>query len=322
MGESRGTLHAEELARRLAEAETRLRALERERQTLLEKNARFCAFVKLTQECFFEVNHTSDLVELFGEGSECSKYDSCMPLSCVPEENRRTFLDVFCKSPARVESEFLLCDEKGERRWYRIVAQGTLLPDGTPERVIGYFRDIQAQKRVEYSRAEYERRLRQRSVSDAITGLLNRGTTEEVVNVRLAAAAGKNICILADVDDFKLVNDTHGHVFGDMVLREISEVFRSSCRSNDVAGRIGGDEFFIMLCNVPDVFDARARLERIIQRVAELTDQLAVQHAVSVSIGAVVAKPDDHDFADVYARADKALYHAKRDGKNTFCLCE
>jgi diguanylate cyclase (GGDEF)-like protein len=159
-------------------------------------------------------------------------------------------------------------------------------------------------------------RLELASTIDALTGLLNRPGLDHRIHEeiqRKRREAGSLAVLMADVDDFKTINDTRGHPVGDAVLKLVAQVIRSSVRVFDVCARYGGDEFAVVMPN-SDRENAIQCAERIRQRLAEraIDDDLG---RVSISIGVAVLAPGDVA-SDIVARADQCLYRAKADGKN------
>jgi len=119
-------------------------------------------------------------------------------------------------------------------------------------------------------------------------------------------------CIMADIDNFKAVNDSYGHLAGDQVLKAISHRIRNTVRAYDILGRYGGEEFLIIM---PDtsVEDARELAERIRTRVKEETVNNAT---ITLSLGVVCVEESDRSVDDIIRRADQNLYKAKKDGKD------
>jgi diguanylate cyclase (GGDEF)-like protein len=160
------------------------------------------------------------------------------------------------------------------------------------------------------------RRLEHAATIDSLTGLLNRPGFDHRIHEeiqRKRREAGNLAVLMADVDDFKTINDTRGHPVGDEVLKLVAQVIRSSVRVFDLCARYGGDEFGVVMPN-SDRENAIQCAERIRRRLAEraIDDDLG---RVSISIGVTVLVPGD-DASDLLARADQCLYRAKADGKN------
>lgn len=180
--------------------------------------------------------------------------------------------------------------------------------------VFGVLRD-----RVNHLIAELERDVR----SDGLTGVLNRrGFFEAATAVTLdAARQGRSVAVIAaDLDHFKALNDVYGHAAGDEALRNFGAVLRRVRRTGDEAGRLGGEEFCILL---PDtgVEGARAIARLLLQE----THVMAAARPVTVSLGLAVLRPGDAEdsgraLEDLLSRADRALYEAKTSGRNRLCV--
>jgi diguanylate cyclase (GGDEF)-like protein len=164
-------------------------------------------------------------------------------------------------------------------------------------------------------RKQAEKRLMHASLHDALTGLPNRvyltHQLEETVKHERAAAV-----LYVDLDRYKLINDTLGHSVGDQVLIEVARRFRESIRSGDVAGRIGGDEFILLLRDLED----RAAIERIARKVLAAIEKPFVlmnrAYFLSASIGVAVSPVDGRDAHLLIKCADSAMYRVKSEGRN------
>ena len=165
-----------------------------------------------------------------------------------------------------------------------------------------------------------EHDLRFRAENDATTGLSNHTATQDLVASALADASVRrhSVCVALDIDDFKQVNDTYGHIEGDTLLHEVGKVLRSSFRESDVLGRVGGDEFLLLLKNI-DLEVALDKLEQVKRQLAAVKVG-SQRKALSVSMGVYVPEDDDLAYRDVFVKADEALYRAKRSGKNRICV--
>ena len=163
---------------------------------------------------------------------------------------------------------------------------------------------------------EDERDLRYRAENDAATGLSNHATTQDLVAAALAKPAVRehSVCVVLDIDDFKAVNDNSGHMEGDALLRKVGSVLRSSFRESDVIGRVGGDEFVLLLKEV-DMDVVLRKLNQVRARISATTVP-GLGHAPTLSVGVYATCSDDRTYRDVFTRADEALYQAKRAGKN------
>jgi diguanylate cyclase (GGDEF)-like protein len=158
---------------------------------------------------------------------------------------------------------------------------------------------------------------------DAKTGLLNVSTWEREAAAELSRAARTRSSVslaLIDIDHFKSVNDTHGHLVGDKALRAVSDALISQLRDYDLAGRFGGEEFVILLPKTTEN-DARNVAERLRAHIAGLAvpvddseDPLCVK--LTISIGVASIDGTRQELTDLVAAADAALYYAKQAGRN------
>jgi diguanylate cyclase len=154
--------------------------------------------------------------------------------------------------------------------------------------------------------------------TDASTGLLNRPSWESAVDAELrrfrrGGAAGALMMI--DIDHFKDINDRHGHLAGDEVIRAIARIIQSSIRDVDVPGRYGGDEFGLLLAHT-GAHAALLAAERIRQRAHETPFERAPGVRVTLSIGIAIAARGMDDAHAWISQADDALYQAKTLGRN------
>lgn len=173
------------------------------------------------------------------------------------------------------------------------------------------FRMIGSQKRNN----EIQRKLQNAARYDSLTGLKNRGYFFERFGDELDRAQRYRIPLvfmILDIDHFKVLNDTMGHPEGDSVLKRIAGFIDNGIRSSDIAGRVGGEEFALILADV-DLLHAVAVAERIRERVTSI---IVGSWKASISIGAVAWKGPEESLTDLYKRADGALYRAKAEGRN------
>lgn len=215
-------------------------------------------------------------------------------------------------------SEFRMRSKDGGWRW--ILGRGKTVShdaDGRPLRFIGTNTDISERKRLE---AELDAR----ATTDELTGLNNRRffiarLAEEHARLRRNADAVAAV-LMCDLDHFKDVNDLYGHAVGDRTLKLFAQHMRAELRAMDSCGRIGGEEFAALLPDA-DTEEARQIAERLRARVAGsplLDEGMPVRLTVSIGISSMSAADEKPDLALI--RADKALYRAKKSGRNQVVL--
>lgn len=161
-------------------------------------------------------------------------------------------------------------------------------------------------------------RLHHKASTDQLTGLTNFSSLMEKLEqqIRKAEERKQPLCVLmADLDFFKKVNDTYGHMAGDMVLRHTAERIQAAVRDFDIVGRFGGEEFTIVLKNT-DIGLAKVIAERIRNEIAATPMHIkGINIAITISLGGAMMKPGETREA-LLDRADAALYEAKQTGRN------
>lgn len=159
--------------------------------------------------------------------------------------------------------------------------------------------------------------LQHKAEKDALTGIYNRAETEKQIKKYLVENLhAKGALFMIDTDNFKQINDTEGHMVGDVVLAELANGMRSLMRDSDIVGRIGGDEFTVFMKNISSLKDAEKKAQELLHMFRHLFDKEKSPVRVSCSIGIASYPRDGHTFKELYASADKALYQAKLQGKD------
>lgn len=173
---------------------------------------------------------------------------------------------------------------------------------------------VRAVGRREQQLVEANARLEELSQLDPLTSLYNRRHLFSRVEAELARVRrGHPLALLMlDLDGFKRVNDSQGHLRGDLLLKDIASALGSTTRTTDVAGRYGGDEFVLVLPDT-DAEQARVVAERVAQSVREAAERFDANHRVTASIGLALADPSD-TVAALLRRADENAYRAKQGG--------
>jgi len=164
-------------------------------------------------------------------------------------------------------------------------------------------------------------RLLQLATSDSLTGLVNRGYVDDRLAMELSRARryGKPLALaVVDADHFKVLNDTHGHAAGDVVLKKLAGLLRSSFRQSDTTGRYGGEEFVLILPET-DLETARRKVETLRETIAATAIVLPDRKErvrLTISAGLASFPEDGEDAAELFATADERMFQAKREGRN------
>lgn len=168
-----------------------------------------------------------------------------------------------------------------------------------------------------YRKNVYKRKLERLVTLDELTGLYNRRHTYALLEqqIKLASRHKKGLCIaMVDLDFFKQINDSYGHLVGDKVLKEFAQVFSKGLRSSDVIGRIGGEEFLIIL-NYSSSDDAYLVLTNLCQQLSHIGVAVGEPKVeLTISAGLVEVKPND-TLENIIYLADTVLYRAKNNGR-------
>jgi diguanylate cyclase (GGDEF)-like protein len=153
---------------------------------------------------------------------------------------------------------------------------------------------------------------------DELTSVYNRKTGMNRLNEEIARAGriGKPTCVaILDIDNFKTINDTYGHLVGDRVLRHVALQIKNSLRTCDIVARYGGEEFLIILPDTDEI-NAIMALDRVKMNIAKKPIRVGREYLnITVSIGVTEISNNEHTLSSI-DKADKALYKAKKNGKN------
>jgi diguanylate cyclase (GGDEF)-like protein/PAS domain S-box-containing protein len=224
-------------------------------------------------------------------------------------ENRRRLKDHFEGRTPRYTIEQRFLHKNGH--WVWVMDRGSIVErgqDGQPLRAVGTLLDISRR------RARQEE-LDRRAHHDSLTGLANRAALREAFQIW--SEGERSFCfILVDLDDFKPINDQFGHQFGDHALVAIADRIRACLGPDDVAARIGGDEF-ALLVELP-VDQAETMAQRLVDRISEPIGFADAVVSTGASIGIATIVDGVPDFQTAYLNADIALYDAKATGGSTY----
>jgi len=216
--------------------------------------------------------------------------------------------------------------KSGETGWLELYTYPIFDASGTVSYVIEYTRDVTDRKKADEDRRRLIEKLEYLSKIDGLTGLLNRRALTEQIEYEIDRARryeAELAVILCDLDNLKEINDTHGHLIGDMALQLLAAALRSSLRNVDIAGRYGGDEFLVI---VPQTLAAGAMsMAEKIRLAAERTEvriegDMRVAISISIGVASLAAAPEGVD--GLIRRVDAALYASKNTGRNKVTLAQ
>ncbi len=206
--------------------------------------------------------------------------------------------------------------EPPEYAWHRTIYKSVPGSHGEILRILGRTEDITRDRQLQ---DEMEQRLKQ----DGLTGLLNKSTTKsEIEGFLKEKVQGTHALFLIDVDNFKSINDTLGHLFGDSVLINVAKKIQELFRGTDVVGRIGGDEFMVFM-KYTDFYQVKLKAQSICDSVKQVYhggNQEEVE--VSCSVGVALYGTIKESYSSLFSKADMAMYQAKEAGKNQYRIAE
>lgn len=209
----------------------------------------------------------------------------------------------YCEATVRVR--------RGEGSlWMRVGLTG--LREESPHSAVGIMIDVDREMRE-------AQRQRRRAERDGLTGLYNKTTAETMIRDYLGGEGKGRLhaLMILDFDNFKAVNDSYGHRYGDQLLVEVTRRISGFFRASDIIGRAGGDEFIILMKDLP----GRTPVEERAQELCGAFSQTAPgKGQVSGSVGIALSTPQGGGYELLCEQADLALYEAKRQGKGTFCF--
>jgi diguanylate cyclase (GGDEF)-like protein len=209
----------------------------------------------------------------------------------------------------------------GEERFFEIDA----LPLGGSHegntKMLKSIRDVTEERRI-------QEKLKYLATTDSLSGLYNRAEFMNLARNEFTLARKNNMelsLLIMDLDNFKTINDTFGHAAGDEVIREMGKIITTSFRKTDIPGRIGGEEFAVVLKNA-SLKEAKKVAEKVRELVARrkvIYEEQEISLTVSIGVAAIRGNTDDiNDIEDILKVADDALYKAKDQGRNCVVTLE
>jgi len=211
-----------------------------------------------------------------------------------------------------IRTQILNYDKFGHKLWLDI----NMVPLFDEDGELAYYAAIERDL-TEYKRLQSQ--LENLANTDSLTGLSNRQSFMHRAEKEFSRARRYSrplSAIMIDVDRFKTINDHYGHAVGDIVLRHVGAICQQGLRNSDLLGRIGGEEFVVLLPDTPlgNAIYVAERMREQLERTPIETDKLLIN--MTASFGVASLTDPDHNFNSILDRADVAMYHAKHNGRN------
>lgn len=290
---------------------------------------KYRALLSMYREYLFDYDVEQDCIAVF----RYVGIKSTVLMKCSLEEfrervcamyTRKSFqeeLEVFCQHLLSAQENFS-CDLRGPIPRHRTMMalfhiEGRVIyKHNNQKMVLGILRmmDQKVEEAVPYyATAEGK---------DSFTGLLNKRACAEYVAEMLASDTEIHYMAVIDIDNFKNINDSYGHMYGDRVISQVASIINSTMNGRGIVGRFGGDEFFIFTNWITTEMQLRAVLTSIRKQVQSAFENQEENCKVTLSIGISKAPTDGHTYDELFKKADKCLYLAKFKGKNRFVIYE
>ncbi len=208
-----------------------------------------------------------------------------------------------------------LMDGNNTYHWCVLHAALVKRKDGSIYKALGTLENIDEQIRKEEA-------LHIEAQTDSLTRLYNKKAAEYLIGEALSKSSDSQMHAIMcfDIDDFKQINDSFGHLYGDNVLIEIASTMKKMFRSSDILGRFGGDEFIAFIKDIPDVEFIKEKADAFYNSVRKKHSEGDVEKIVSVSLGISIYPRDGKTYAQLYKKADEASYMSKNSGKDRFIV--
>jgi len=223
----------------------------------------------------------------------------------------------------RWEIEYRLITTTGEIKWVAETGVGIYSESGKLEYLDGFIQDISERKKMELALKASEQQIRDMAFTDSVTGLANRNLFTDRLDQLILSCERYHTefaLLFIDLDKFKSVNDSHGHLVGDKLLAMAGERISTAFRESDVVARFGGDEFLVIVKNTSDVENIDGIAEKLLEKISKSYYVNNLELVITASIGITTCPLDGRSSSQLIQHADKAMYDAKMAGKNRFSI--
>lgn len=295
-------------------------------EELKHSEERYRIIMSQTEDIIFEWDVINDTVN-FSENWK-NRFDSLQVIQNVSKTMYHTniiykddvskfgkMLNDIIKGNIYGEEEIRLKKNNGEYIWCKIRITAMFDENGDIFKAVGVITNIHKEK------LETEELLF-KAQRDSLTGLFNKGNTQSIIEEYLKnnESNGSGALFVIDVDNFKSVNDNLGHLVGDRVLKSISSMLLEVFSENSIVGRIGGDEFLVFLKDINSEEILCKKADELVVAFGRNFIGEITEYRVSGSIGIALYPQHGKSFKELFENADKAVYLAKKKGKDTYCI--
>lgn len=266
----------------------------------------------------FEIYYSPNFEKKFGYSIPPEGFpDSMFATDIIYEDDkallRKKFQDIL-QGAKSMQHEYRIKKSDGSYLWVEVHATAIREPYGGLRKILGIITDINSRKQEIIE-------VRRTAVLDPLTGLLNRRECIKRIEEYIQQSEAMAAFMLIDVDNFKTINDTMGHAYGDCVLTELAAGMRALFRQSDIVARLGGDEFVVFMSNIQERENAITKLNGILNLFKQYKHSIET-NGISCSIGCSIYPEHGTTFSSLFQKADAAMYHAKKRGKSQYYIYE
>ena len=291
-------------------------------QELYVSKEQFDIVKRLTNVIFFEwdiktgrISHSVNFLDIFEPLQSYENFpysiESYVGFSNNDAKDIITIFEDLRSGNKEISAEVRAIDKFGVSRWYK--ASMSTIFDGTDKaiKVVGVLTDIDEQKRKLKSAEDI-------AMKDPLTQIYNKKSTRDLIENYISSTQSQGAFMMLDIDNFKGVNDTLGHLYGDAVLSELAHTLKALFRDSDIMGRVGGDEFVVFMTNVRETEIVQKKAENILNAFKRSFRKEDVDYGISCSIGISLYPWDGNTYENLMQKADLSLYFSKKSGKNQY----
>lgn len=239
-------------------------------------------------------------------------------LSTLTTFSRENLYYVFFRGKRALHLEYRRKTEGDNYIWVECIIHFLQEPESGDVKGLMVIKDINDKKGKELE-------LKKQADMDFLTEVYNRATAEKLITEIVSQKVmdkGVHAFLICDLDNFKTVNDTLGHQMGDRVLVDAANILKNHFRKTDIVGRLGGDEFIVLMQNINSFSAIKNTVSRLVKEIDQIYGEGEKKVRITVSIGISLSPLQGSDFSTLYKKADEALYRVKENGRNGFAIFE
>lgn len=289
-------------------------ANKRSNERILNEYKRYQEISEFSHDCFLEYNITTDTLVLMGGGAKMiSNKNVIKDFLMKPNPGQEYFKTILEDLKEREIEQFVEFYD-GTKRWIKINLRPIFDSTNRPTYIIGKVIDINSEK-------EEQLLWRDLAQKDSLTKVYNSAACREKAEEYLKNNPFNKVAlVIIDIDNFKYINDSYGHLCGDIVLKKLARALLKVNHPSDIFGRVGGDEFLILLKHPVSEEKLIEHCENMIKATSKVSNQ-GTDIITSISIGVVFSNTALH-YDELYKMADEALYRVKNSGRNNYYIID